>query len=218
VLAEGVVDPAWTAGGTTLSFRQKLQSHAEIASDGAGGAFVVWDEDTKDIFAQHVLASGALDPTFPADGRALCNLPSQQGDVVIVGTGDGGAIASWADTRNAITTSTDIFAIQVLEARATEVPSFAPSSITFAPAFPNPARGSLTLRFVLPREAQFNLTIYDVAGRRVRDLAAGQRPAGEHTLAWDMRDDNGREVSSGIYFARLDADRQSLTRKLVMVK
>ncbi len=216
VLATGVVDPAWPAGGSTLSFRLKLQSHAEIASDGAGGAFVTWNENSQDVSAQHVLASGALDPAFPADGRVLVNLPSQQGDPAIVATAGGGAIVTWADTRSGV--DVDIFAIQVLEARPTDVPNFAPPGITFAPAFPNPARGSLTLRFVLPHETQFSLSIYDVAGRRVRELAAGARPAGEHALAWDMRDQGGREVSAGVYFARLDADRQSVSQKLVKLK
>jgi hypothetical protein len=218
IQATGIVDPAWPAGGQTLSFRQKLQSHAEIASDGAGGAIVAWDENSEDIFAQHVLANGSLDPVFPADGRALCNLPSQQGDVAIVTAGVGGAIVSWTDTRNPTTTGVDIFATQVLDAHPTGVPVPTPAAITFGPAFPNPARDSLTLRFVLSRETQFSLSIYDVAGRRVRELASGSRPAGEQTLAWDMRDEGGREVSSGIYFARLDADRHSLTQKLVKLK
>ncbi len=218
VMAAGVVDPAWPAGGTTLSFRQKLQSHAEIASDGAGGAFVAWDENSQDVFAQHVLATGALDPDFPADGRALCNLPSQQGDVAIVATG-GGAIVAWTDARNPVqTTGIDIFAMQVLEANPTGVPRSDTPSITFAPAFPNPGHGSMTLRFVLPNETQVHVAIYDVAGRRVRELASGQRPAGENTLAWDMRDEAGRDVSAGVYFARLDADRHTLSQKLVKLK
>ncbi len=215
IQANGIVDPAWPAGGQTLSFRQKIQNRADIASDGAGGAIVAWDENSKDIFAQHVMANGTLDPAFPADGRALANLPSQQSDVAIVNAGVGGAIVSWTDDRNG---NADIFATQVLDAHPTGVPVPTPPSITFAPAFPNPARGSTTLRFVLPREAQVHVAIYDVAGRRVRELASGARPAGEQTLAWDMRDEAGREVSSGIYFARLEADRQALTQKLVKVK
>jgi hypothetical protein len=215
VQANGTVDPAWPAGGQTLSFRQKQQSFAEIASDGAGGAIVAWTENAQHNFAQHVLASGTLDPAFPADGRALCNLPTAQGDVAIVSAGVGGAIVSWSDNRDG---ALDIYAIQVLDAHPTGVPVPTPQAITFAPAFPNPAQGSTTLRFVLPSEAQVRVAIYDVAGRRVRELASGQRPAGEQTLAWDMRDQNGREVSAGVYFARLDADRSSLTQKLVKLK
>jgi hypothetical protein len=215
VLATGVVDPEWPVGGQTLSFRQKHQTRADIASDGAGGAFVAWDDNGQDVIAQHVLANGTLDPDFPADGRTLVNLPSQQGDAAIVTAGVGGAIVSWTDSRNG---NADIFATQVLDARPTPVPAPTPAAIAFAPAFPNPARGSLTLRFVLPRETTFRMAIYDVAGRRVRELASGSRPAGEQTLAWDMRDNAGREVSSGIYFARLDADRHSLTQKLVKLK
>ncbi len=215
ILATGTVDPAWPAGGQTLSFRQEQQSFAEIASDGAGGAIVTWTENAQHNFAQHVLASGTLDPAFPADGRALCNLPTAQGDVAIVSAGLGGAIVSWSDNRDG---ALDIYAIQVLDAHPTDVPKSGPPSVTFAPAFPNPARGSTTLRFVLPSETNVRVAIYDVAGRRVRELASGQRPAGEQTLAWDMRDEAGREVSSGIYFARLDAERQSLTQKLVKLK
>jgi hypothetical protein len=217
VKATGVVDPAWPVGGRALSITDRTQSHADIAPDGSGGAVVAW-EDSFDVVAQHVLASGMLDPAYPDTGRAVCNLPSQQGDVALVATGGGGAIATWTDDRNLGTTSPDIFALQVLLAGTVDVPGSAPARVSFARPSPNPVHGRLTLRFALPRETLMRMTIYDAAGRRVRELASGARPAGEQAIAWDLRDEGGHAVRAGLYFARLAVDGQSLTQKLVTLE
>ncbi len=215
VTAAGVVDPAWPAGGRALSAADNEQTNAQVVSDAAGGAIVAWDSDTNDVFAQHVLASGALDSAYPNTGRVICDLPLQQAFPAMIPTDDGGAIVTWLDNR---TGSTDIYAMQVLDAAPTGAIDRVPSAIAFAPAFPNPAHASLTLRFNLPAEAPVRLTIYDVTGRRVRELAAGPRPAGDNVLGWDLRDDRGREVSSGVYFARLESGQATLTQKLVKVR
>ena len=46
------------------------------------------------------------------------------------------------------------------------------------------------------------MNIYDVAGRKVRNLADRVFPAGEHTLEWDGTDDAGGRVARGVYFVR----------------
>jgi hypothetical protein len=211
VTAAGVVDPAWPAGGRALSSTERQLTHAEIVADGAGGAVVAF-EDSFNITIQHLLASGALDPTFPDTGRAVCNLPSSRGDVALVATGGGGAIASWTDTRSGV--DPDIFAIQILATGTADVPNAAPPGITFARPSPNPARGSLTLRFALPRETRVRLAVYDVMGRRVRELASGAQPGGERAVAWDLRDERGQAVGAGLYFARLEAEGRALTQKI----
>jgi len=215
VRSNGTVDPAWPAGGRALSSANRVQTHAEIATDGAGGAIVAWDENTTDVFAQHVLASGALDPAYPERGRPLCTLPSQSGDPAIVATPGAGAIVSWTDGRNG---NVDIFAMQVQEALATGVGGSTPPPVSLISAFPNPASASMTLRFVLPGSGSASVAIYDVTGRRVRTLVSGTRPAGENALAWDLRDDSGRNVSAGVYFARLASGATVVTQKLVKVK
>jgi flagellar hook capping protein FlgD len=151
-------------------------------------------------------------------GRAVCNLPSQQGEPALVATGGGGAIATWTDGRNGVSSSTDIFALQVLEAGTVDAPAPAPRPISFASPSPNPARESFTLRFALLREARVSLAIYDAAGRRVRELASGLRPEGEQSITWDRRDGAGHTVHAGLYFARLEADGSALTQKLVTLE
>jgi hypothetical protein len=218
VTAAGIVDPAWPANGRLLSQHKRQQTHAEIAADGEGGAVVAWD-DSFDIVANHVLSTGAIDPAYNDSARVLCNLPSQQGDPAIISTGGDGAIVTWTDGRaGGSGTGVDIFALQVLAATPTAVPDRAPPAIAFAPAFPNPARNSMTLQFVLPQDESVRLSIYDVAGRRVRVLATGARPAGANMLAWDMRDEQGLTVGSGVYFARLEANHHVVTQKLIRLR
>ncbi len=212
----GVVDPAWPAGGRALSNSDRQQTFASIVPDGAGGAVVAWD-DSVDVVIQHVLANGALDPAYPDTGRAVCDLGADQGDPALVATGGGGAIVAWTDFRNGAFSGADIFALQVLAAGTLDVSGATPE-IAFAHPRPNPARGPLTLRFTLPREAPVRLTIYDTTGRRVRELASGARPAGEHAIEWDLRGERGHAVDAGIYFVRLDVDGRSLTRKVATLR
>lgn len=47
------------------------------------------------------------------------------------------------------------------------------------------------------------LAVHDAAGRMVRMLASGWLPAGAHQTIWDLRDQAGLQVPSGIYFVRL---------------
>jgi hypothetical protein len=76
-------------------------------------------------------------------------------------------------------------------------------STVFFGAVPNPFSPETTLRFHLPREGQVDLRVYDVAGRLVRTLAEGPRPAGANEVRWNGKDDAGHAVASGTYFARM---------------
>ncbi len=86
------------------------------------------------------------------------------------------------------------------------------------PAHPNPARGSTSLGFSLPREADVRLKVYDVAGRLVRTLVEGRVSAGEGVKIWDGRDDGGLPAADGVYFYRLETGAEILTRKLILVR
>jgi hypothetical protein len=83
---------------------------------------------------------------------------------------------------------------------------------------PNPFNPSARIVFELPREADVTLEIFSADGRRVRELAAEAFPAGRHDISWHGRDDRGNAVASGIYFYRLRAGDETLTRKMVLVK
>jgi hypothetical protein len=200
-----------------LSVTPRTQSNAAIATDGAGGAVVAW-EDSSDVVAQHVLVTGVLDAAYPDTGRVLVGLPSKQGDVAIVATGGAGAIAAWTDGRSG--RDIDIFALQVLVAGTVGVAPPPPSSVGVAMArpAPDPARATSTIRFTLTRASDVRLDVYDAGGRRVRTLLREKRAPGAQALAWDLRDDQGRAVGAGLYLVRLEADGRHFTQKLTKIQ
>jgi len=63
-------------------------------------------------------------------------------------------------------------------------------------------RGESTVRLGIARAGRVRITIYDVAGRKVRVLADRFFPAGEQQLRWDGTDDAGGKVGRGVYFVR----------------
>ena len=84
--------------------------------------------------------------------------------------------------------------------------------------YPNPFNPSTTISFYLPQPERVVLTIYDVAGRRVRRLVDDNVTFGRTDVTWDGRNDNGERVGSGVYFYRLVAGKKVLTRKLTVLK
>jgi hypothetical protein len=63
------------------------------------------------------------------------------------------------------------------------------------------------------------INIYDVAGRRVRELYNLSVFGGQIiTMTWDGLDDNGRKVSAGVYFMRIEAGTQEQVRKVVIIR
>lgn len=80
-------------------------------------------------------------------------------------------------------------------------------------AGPNPFNPSTRLAYVLPESGPVRLAVFDAAGRRVRLLADGWMPAGEHQVRFDAG-----TLPSGTYFVRLDAAGSVLTRSLLLVK
>jgi YD repeat-containing protein len=94
-------------------------------------------------------------------------------------------------------------------------PGLMPSMLTLGPAVPTPFRGSTTLHFDLPRPERVRLTVFDPSGRRVRTLVEGEFASGRHGARWDGRDEHGRRVGSGLYFARLESATGSRIRRIV---
>lgn len=82
----------------------------------------------------------------------------------------------------------------------------------------NPLKLHGQLRVWLPSPVGMRLEVFDVSGRRVRLLYDGQIAAGPHDFTWDGTAANGCKVSSGLYFARLQAGDRVLSRKLVVLR
>jgi hypothetical protein len=92
----------------------------------------------------------------------------------------------------------------------------APGSRSLGQNFPcNPAT---TIPLSLDRASAVSLGIYDVEGRKVRELVQSVLPAGTHPIEWDGLDDLGRRVASGIYYCRFESEGIAEARKLVVIR
>jgi hypothetical protein len=92
-----------------------------------------------------------------------------------------------------------------------------PTEAALLPAAPNPARSAARFGFSLATDGAVTFAIHDLSGRRVRTLVEGRRAAGQSTATWDLRDDAGREVPVGLYFALLLRDGRSSGVQRVVV-
>jgi FlgD Ig-like domain/FG-GAP repeat len=91
-------------------------------------------------------------------------------------------------------------------------------ALALAPAAPNPFAGTTRLAFRTAHDGEATLRIVDPSGRRVRQLAAGPRRAGEHTVVWDGRADDGRPVAAGRYIAELTTPQGGRARTLTLLR
>ena len=87
--------------------------------------------------------------------------------------------------------------------------------LALEPPFPNPVRGTATLRYSLPASSDVSITVHDLLGREVATLASGSKRAGAGT-AFLNTDRLG--LASGTYFVRLQANGQSVTQRITVVR
>jgi subtilisin family serine protease len=83
---------------------------------------------------------------------------------------------------------------------------------------PNPASGPTSIRYTIPAPSRVEVSVLDVAGRRVRHLVNGPEPAGAREATWDGRNDDGRPVAAGVYFVKVAASRQTAVRRIALVR
>jgi hypothetical protein len=86
------------------------------------------------------------------------------------------------------------------------------------PAFPNPFNPTTTIRYDLSEGTRVSLTIYDITGAKVRTLVDDFQTQGEKSVQWDGRNDQGRIVSSGVYFYRMQAGNEVRLNKVTFLK
>jgi hypothetical protein len=83
---------------------------------------------------------------------------------------------------------------------------------------PSPAGGAVSIRYRLAGPAFVRVVISAANGRRVREIAAGERGAGAHTMTWDGRDSAGRTAAAGTYLVRVQTTEGTASGKVVRVQ
>ncbi len=84
--------------------------------------------------------------------------------------------------------------------------------------FPNPFNPETTIAFSVKDNSPVTIGIYNVKGQLVKTLVNETKAAGNYTVPWNGTDSNGRAVSSGIYYYKMNAGKYSSTKKMIMMK
>ena len=87
------------------------------------------------------------------------------------------------------------------------------SSFALQQNYPNPFNPTTTITFSIPTRSHVRLAVFDILGREVTLLFEGDREAGQYSHVW-----NAGGAASGMYFVRLEADRFTATKKMLLVK
>jgi hypothetical protein len=95
--------------------------------------------------------------------------------------------------------------------------SVLPAEYELIQNYPNPFNPSTTIRFALPIAADWDLKVYNITGALVWQQA-GRSQGGMVDVLWDGQNLDGSSVASGVYFYRLDANKYSNTKKMILLK
>jgi len=94
-----------------------------------------------------------------------------------------------------------------------------PAAFTLSQNYPNPFNPTTRINYSLPRQSEVTLSIFNIAGQKVRDLVQGEiKVAGNYSSEWDGTDRFGRQVASGLYFYTLRAGEFTRSAKMTLLK
>jgi len=98
ITSAGSIAPSWPAGGVLASVNSSFEADPEIIADGAGGAFVGWENWTGyNIYVSRLTSDGLLPPGWPPGGLAVGTASGT--NVQVIRDGAGGAVLAWCDYR-----------------------------------------------------------------------------------------------------------------------
>ncbi len=96
--------------------------------------------------------------------------------------------------------------------------SIVPQSSSLLPNYPNPFNAGTTITYHLAEAGSVTMRILNILGQQVRTLTQERQEAGVYKVQWDGRDGRGVEIGTGVYFVRLEANRFTQTRKILLVR
>lgn len=101
---------------------------------------------------------------------------------------------------------------------STKTETAVPKEFSLSQNYPNPFNPSTTISYALSQNAQVKLLVYNILGQKVKTLVDEYQAAGYKQVTWDGKNDQGQEVSSGIYFYKIEAGSFTKTAKMSMLK
>jgi hypothetical protein len=193
--------------GAPMSFIYEMGEADDVLPDHHSHRWILDDpENPEQPFSIQQGDLLAIDYTILSQVSAA-SLANLDGWFATLGPTEAEAVTGWDDDSPVIRFLT-----------ATEAAAL-PAGARLESAYPNPFNPSTTLRIENDASRRIRLEVVDISGRRLRQLADRTFAAGSHELIWDGRDDEGRPLPTGLYFARLIGQGEAAqTKKLLLLK
>jgi hypothetical protein len=96
--------------------------------------------------------------------------------------------------------------------------NLSPTKFALSQNYPNPFNPETRIQFGLPERGYVRLNVYNMLGQVVAVLVNGELTAGTKEVVWNGMDQNGRNVTSGVYFYKLETPQGAVTKKMTLVK
>ena len=93
-----------------------------------------------------------------------------------------------------------------------------PSEFALSQNYPNPFNPTTKIEFTLAKSGFVTLQIYDILGRKVRTLVSEHLSSGYKSVLWDGKNDDEKDVASGVYFYQLKVGDLSQPKKMLLLK
>ncbi|MBD3258994.1 T9SS type A sorting domain-containing protein [candidate division GN15 bacterium] len=137
--------------------------------------------------------------------------------------GSGGLPGDWfpglVDTSNGrLTAYVRCHALEYVPPELDSALKVLPTEFTVSQNYPNPFNAGTVISFVIPTASSVRIDVFNILGQRVETIYDQWLPPGEHVLWWDGRSGQGEEVASGVYFYRVVAGEESITKKMLLIK
>jgi len=95
---------------------------------------------------------------------------------------------------------------------------YLPADILVGNAYPNPFNNSVQIPINMTRPGSVLVNIYETSGKLVNVIRTGDISAGERLIPWDGSNNNGEIISSGVYFLHIMHDKETIHRKITIIK
>ncbi len=208
----------WDETPLNLSETVNASDTPHLSVDDDDNLTVAWAEKTDGIYYDVIVREYSISDGIWSTATNISNTPgsdsrfpnmpavAEPGPVCIWTEGEGypyDVVCWFEDTTSAVDD--------------TKIPGSS-AKARLLPNHPNPFNPSTTVSFELSSDAMVSLVVHDARGHLIKTLIAGPRTAGVHGAIWRGGDDEGRAMSSGVYFSCLTVEGIRDVRKMILIR
>ena len=95
---------------------------------------------------------------------------------------------------------------------------FVPKTFTLHQNYPNPFNPVTKLRYDLPQDSHVKVTVYDMLGNVINNLVNDNQNSGYKSIQWNATNNQGQQVSAGVYLYSIEAGDFRQTKKMILLK